>query len=259
MVTFTINGKMVQASEGEMLLAVIEREGIEIPSICNHKAVEPYGACRLCTVEITRAEWDGWKKHVTSCLYPVEEGLIVSTHTDEVIKMRKTILDLYLARSPKAKYVQELAAQYGIMQTSFEEVSDGDDCILCALCTRVCDAMGFHAISTVNRGHGKEIAPPLKEAPPDCVGCLACAQVCPTNFIKYTDDGVSRTIWGKKFELLQCEQTGKPTITREFAEYLSKNRDIPEEYFKAGDEAHRSELALSMGKIAQWQRQEEKS
>jgi NADH dehydrogenase/NADH:ubiquinone oxidoreductase subunit G len=250
---------MVSASEDEMLLAVIKREGIDVPSTCDHKAVEPYGACRLCTVEITRTEWDGWKKHVTSCLYPVEEGLIVSTHTEEVIKMRKTILDLYLARSPKAEFVQNLAAQYGVMQTSFETVPDGDDCILCALCTRVCDAMGFHAIATVNRGHGKEVAPPLGEAPPDCVGCLACAQVCPTKFIKFTDDGDSRTIWGKKFELIACEESGKPTITRAFADHLSAKRDIPEEYFKVDDETHRNELARTMGKIAGWEKPEEQS
>ncbi len=257
MVNLTINGKLVQAEEGEMLLAVIDRQGIDIPSTCNHKAVEPHGACRLCTVEITREEWDGWKKHVTSCLYPAEEGLIVSTDTAEVVELRKTVLDLRLARSPRAKYVQDLAAQYGVTRTSFEEVPDGDDCILCALCTRVCDQMGFHAISTVGRGHGKEIAPPLHEAPPDCVGCLACAEICPTGFINYSDDGLTRTIWGKKFEMLTCEETGQPTITKAFAEYLSRHRDIPEEYFKFGDLGHRRELAASMGQVAQWEREEE--
>ena len=255
MVTLTINGKLVQAEENEMLLAVIEREGIEIPSTCNHKAVEPYGACRLCTVEITRPEWDGWKKSVTSCLYPVEEGLIVTTHTDELIRLRKTILDLYLARSPKARYVQELAAKYGVYKTSFEEVPDGDDCILCGLCTRVCDEMGFHAISTVNRGHGKEIAPPLHEAPPDCVGCLSCAQICPTDFIKFEDKGDRRKIWGRTFELLKCQETGKPTITKEFAEFLTRNRNIPPEYFNLGDSAHRKETAVSMGRVAVWEKE----
>ena len=257
MVTLSINGKLVQANDGEMLLAVIRREGIDIPALCDHKAVEPYGACRLCTVEITKPEWKGWKKLVTSCLYPAEAGLQVSTHTEEVIGIRKTILDLQLARSPKATLIRDLAAQYGIMQTSYDEVPDGDDCILCGLCTRVCDQMGFHAISSVNRGHGKEIAPPLHEAPPDCVGCLACAQVCPTNFIKFTDDGFTRTIWGRKFELLRCEKTGRPTITKEFAEHLSRHRDIPSEYFNLGDLAHRKQTAVTMGKIAAWDRQEE--
>lgn len=257
MISLTINGKLVQCEADEMLLAVISREGIDVPSACDHKSVEPSGACRLCTVEITRKEWDGWKKHVTSCLYPVEDGLIVTTHSEEVIDMRKTILDLHLARSPKAKYIVDLAAQYGITQTSYDEVPDGDDCILCALCTRVCDQMGFHAISTVGRGHGKEISPPLHEAPPDCVGCLACAQICPTNFIKYENNGDTLTIWDKKFAMHKCEATGVATITEAFAEHLSKNRDIPKDYFDRNDLTHRKDLAMSMGKVAQWEREEE--
>ena len=82
MVHLTINGRIVQAEEGEMLLAVIRREGIKIPAECHHEAVEPFGACRLCTVEITRKEWDGWSNYVTSCLYPVADGLIVEVHPD---------------------------------------------------------------------------------------------------------------------------------------------------------------------------------
>ena len=256
MVNFRINGKQVQADEGEMLLAVIERQGIDIPSTCNHKAVEPYGACRLCSVEITRESWDGWRKQVTSCLYPVEEGLIVTTHSDALINLRKTLLDLMLARSPQAKLVQAMAAEYGIASSSFAEVPDTDDCILCGLCTRVCDEMGFHAISSVNRGHGKEIAPPLHQPPPDCVGCLACAQICPTDFIPYKDTDKTRTIWGREFDMIKCEKTGEPTITKEFAEFLTRNREIPEEYFTRSDLTHRKELAETMGRISDWERQE---
>ena len=257
MISLTINGKLIRAEEGEMLLAVIRRQKIDIPALCNHDAVEPYGACRLCTVEITKTNWDGWKNYVTSCLYPVEDGLIVSTHSPDVIEIRKTLFDLQLARSPHAELIQEMAAEYGITRTSFEEITDGDDCILCGLCTRVCDEMGFHAISSVNRGHGKEIAPPMWEPPPDCVGCLACAQVCPTDFIKYENTGDKLEIWGKEFELITCEQTGRPTITREFAEYLTRHRDIPAEYFKLNDETHRKELAATMGKVSQWGREEQ--
>jgi len=256
MVTLTINGKLVEADEGEMLLAVIRRQQIDVPALCHHDAVEPYGACRLCTVEITKSDWNGWKNYVTSCLYPAEDGLIVSTHTPEVIELRRTVLDLMLARSPRARLIRDMAAEYGIMRTSYQEVVDGDDCILCGLCTRVCDEMGFHAISSVNRGHGKEIAPPLWQPPPDCVGCLSCAQVCPTGFITYTDKGTTRTIWDRKFELLTCEQTGLPTVTREFAEFLSAHREIPKEYFQLSDRAHRKELAGTMGKISQWGREE---
>jgi bidirectional [NiFe] hydrogenase diaphorase subunit len=256
MITVTINGKLVRAKEGEMLLAVIRREKIDIPALCHHEAVEPYGACRLCMVEITHKNWSGWKGMVTSCLYPVEDGLIIQTHTCDLIELRKTILDLYLARCPNTPEIQDLAAQYGVMQTSFEQVADPNDCILCGLCTRICDRMGFSAISAVNRGHGREIAPPLKDAPPDCVGCLSCALNCPTNFIKFTDIGHTREIWGRKFELVRDARTGQPTITREFAEYLSKHRNIPQDYFELNDESHRKETALNLGKIAIWSREE---
>jgi NADH dehydrogenase/NADH:ubiquinone oxidoreductase subunit G len=255
----TINGKIAKANEGEYLLAVIRRMGLDVPALCHHEAVEPYGGCRLCTVEITKDEWDGWKNHVTSCLYPVEEGLIVTTDSPKVIELRKNLMDLYLARNPNTPLIQKLAAEHGLTRTTFEAVPESDDCILCSICTRVCDEMGFSAISMVNRGHGKEVAPPLKEPPPDCVGCLACAQACPTGFIPFKDEGTSRTIWDKKFELLTCEKTGRPTITREFAEYLQKHRDIPAEYFSQANEAHRTDLASTMGRIAQWDRTEDRS
>ena len=124
MVTLTINGKRVQAHEGEMLLKTIQRENIDIPALCHHDAVEPYGACRLCMVEITKEEWDGWKNHVTSCLYPVEEGLIVNTHTPKVNELRKTLLDLFLASNPNTPKIRALAAEYGVTETSYEEVPE---------------------------------------------------------------------------------------------------------------------------------------
>jgi len=255
MVTMSINGKIVTAEEGEMLLAVIRRQGIEIPALCNHDAVEPFGACRLCMVEITREEWDGWKKHVTSCLYPVEDGLIVQTHTDKVIELRKSVLDLQLAACPTSPEIQQLAAEYGVTRTSFEEVPESDNCILCGLCTRICAAMGFHAISTVGRGHEKVVAPPLKEAPPDCVGCLACSMNCPTNIIPYTDEGNTRTIWNRTFERIECKECGKLTITREFADALIARRGLGEDYFDTCDQCRRKETALTMGRISQWERE----
>jgi len=256
MVNLTINGRVVQAEEGEMVLAVTRRMGIDVPALCDHAAVEPFGACRLCMVEITHPDGGGWKGHVTSCLYPVEEGLVVQTHTDKVIEIRRTMLDLQLARCPQSPEIRKLAAEYGVTQTSFEEVAGGDNCILCGLCTRICDALGFSAISTVGRGHGKEIAPPLKMAPPDCVGCLSCALNCPTNCIPYTDEGSTRTIWDKSFERIACSKCGKLTITKAFADALVELRDLPREYFDICDECRRKELSLKMGSIANWSREE---
>ncbi len=254
-VTMTINGKLVRAESGEYLLAVLRREKIDIPALCHHDAVEPYGGCRLCTVEITKPEWKGWKDYVVSCLYPATEGLIIQTHAPQVIELRRTLLDLYLARHPFTPKIVDMAAEYGVTQTSYQTVPEPNDCILCGICVRICDRMGFKAISAVNRGHGREIAPPLNEAPPDCVGCLACALNCPTNYIKYEDAGYRRTIWKREFELLKDARTGAPTITREFAAYLNKNRAIPETYFNLNDESHRRETALNFGKIVAWNRE----
>lgn len=255
MIRITINGKVVEAKDGEMLLKVIRREKIDVPALCHHEAVEPYGACRLCMVEISRKDWEGWSKNVTSCLYPVEPDLIVNTHTDTINSMRRTIMDLYLARHPNSPEIAKLAAEYGLDKSTYEVVPDGDNCILCAICTRICDHMGFHAIALVNRGHGKTVAPPLDEAPPDCTGCLSCALNCPTNYIDFKDIGTKRTIWGKEFELIACKKCGKVTITKEFAENLSKRRNIPYEYFETCDDCHRKETALGMGKIAAWQKE----
>jgi bidirectional [NiFe] hydrogenase diaphorase subunit len=255
MVKLIINGRLIQADEGEMLLAVIRRERIDIPALCHHEAVEPYGACRLCTVEITKPEWNGWKNYVTSCLYPVAEGLIVTTHSEKVIELRRTILDLYLAAHPNTPEIIRLASEHGVNTTSYEQVPDSDDCIMCALCTRICEKMGFCAISTVQRGHVKEVASPLHESPPDCTGCLACARNCPTGHIKFTQVGNRMTIWGRQFELLTCRQCGRHTITREFADHLSRTKDIPTSYFEVCDACHRKETALTMGRIANWSRE----
>jgi NADH dehydrogenase/NADH:ubiquinone oxidoreductase subunit G len=200
-------------------------------------------------VEITKADWDGWKKHVTSCLYPVEEGLIVSTHTEQVVEMRRTILDLYLARCPGSEVVQEMAEDYGVTKTSYDIIPDGDNCIMCYACTRICEVVGKSAISAAERGHKKVISTPFGEEPPDCIGCLSCANICPTNVIEWSDENGTRTIWNKKFELIECKTCGKKTITREFADYLIEKREIPADYFDTCDDCKRVETVRKMGDI----------
>jgi NADH dehydrogenase/NADH:ubiquinone oxidoreductase subunit G len=68
MIGFWINGKKVEGDKGEMVLQVARRHGVEIPAHCHHDGLEPFGACRLCLVEITHKDWKGWKGLVTSCL-----------------------------------------------------------------------------------------------------------------------------------------------------------------------------------------------
>jgi len=249
MVNLRINGKNVQAREGEMLLAVIKRLGIKIPAQCQHEAIEPTGNCRLCMVEITREDWGGWKKCVTSCLYPVEEGLIVETHNDKLFEIRKTILDLQLARSPHSEYLQKMAEEYGLEKSSYPVEPDGDNCIMCYACTRICELLGKSAISPTQRGHNKIIAGPFGEAPPDCIGCLSCAHICPTDHIKWNDEGDIRTIWNKNFNLITCKKCGGKTITRELADYLIEKRSLPPAYFDLCDKCKRHETAIKMGSL----------
>lgn len=249
MVNMIVNGKPVKAEKGEMLLDVIRRMGIDIPAICAHDAIEPTGNCRLCMVEITKTEWDGWKKSVTSCLYPVDEGLIIQTHTPEIQEIRKTLLDLQLANCPESEVIQKMAAEYGVFKTSFEVMPDGDNCIMCYACTRICEVLGRNAISPVDRGHQKVIAPPFGKEPEDCVGCLSCAHICPTDHIAWHDKAGVRIIWDKKFKLLECKQCGKKTITKEFADLLIKERGLPEEYFETCDDCKRMETARKYGSL----------
>ncbi|MBN1245282.1 Coenzyme F420 hydrogenase/dehydrogenase, beta subunit C-terminal domain [Candidatus Bathyarchaeota archaeon] len=179
-VTLKIDGKDVKATEGASILEVARKVGIEIPTLCYSSALEPFGSCRVCSVEITDAR--GRKKVVTSCNYPVKEGLEVSTKSEKVLKTRKLLLELLLARCPKVKKIQDLAREYGVEKPRFWIEDVEEDCILCGLCTRVCgERIGVYAINFANRGVEREVTAPYHSFSDDCIGCGACAIVCPTN------------------------------------------------------------------------------
>jgi len=182
MVHFKLNGKDVQGEEGEYILQVAERHGVEIPTLCYHKALGPAGMCRLCTVEV----FDGRKSNfVTACNYPIKEGMEVRTETDAVHEGRKLIVELLLARCPNVPTVKELAARYGIKEPRFKKRDD--DCILCGLCVRVCERMGNSAITLTGRGVDMRVDTPFHIQTELCMACGACASVCPTGHIKLKD------------------------------------------------------------------------
>src|SRR4030043_209859 len=113
-VHFTVDEKNVMVSAGQTIHEALQRmEGIgEIPALCYNPAVRPYGACRLCTVEVSEDRGKSFK-FVAACLYPATEGLIIRTNTEKVRKLRKGIIELLLARCPNTKVVKELAEEYG--------------------------------------------------------------------------------------------------------------------------------------------------
>lgn len=224
-----IDGRKVKARAGEFLLAVARREGISIPTLCHHEAVEPSGACRLCMVEITKPGWDGWTKLVTACLFPAEPDLIVTTDSDRVRRCVTEVLELLLARSPNAEAVRKLASQYGITAGKYPARHEGDNCILCGICTRVCQNLVTGAIARVNRGVEKVVATPFDEGSADCIGCLSCARSCPTEAIEFSEVDGERTIWGKSFALEPCTVCGVPTISKEQAQWAAAKQGVLEQ------------------------------
>ncbi len=180
MITLTIDGQKVQVEEGTSLLEAAEDIGIKIPTLCYHKALSPYGACRLCLVEITQ---DSRKMIQASCLYKAEEGMMVETHSERVIRDRKIMIELLLARCPDSKEIQELADELGVKETRIKKKDN--DCTLCGLCVRMCEErMGIGAISFVNRGSKREVVPPYEALSEVCQTCGACSFICPTGRIK---------------------------------------------------------------------------
>ena len=175
MVILTMNGVRVQAEEGSTLLEVARFYGIDIPTLCYHDELTPYGACRLCMVEVD----DGRRTRlVASCLYLVREGIKVKTHTERVMKGRKLILELLIARCPNSKTLQDLASKMGLDKVRFK--MENKDCILCGLCVRMCaEQMGSGAIGFVGRGQKREVVTPFREASEICRNCGACMYICP--------------------------------------------------------------------------------
>ena len=178
MVTFKLNGKTVQGEEGQYILQVAEKYGVDIPTLCHHKALEPAGMCRLCTVEL----FDGRRtRYVTACNYPIWDGMEIKTDSEAVHQGRKLIVELLLSRCPNVPILKNLAKQYEIEAPRFEQ---GDDtCILCGLCTRTCEKMGANAITLTGRGLDLTVDTPFHVQTDLCIACGACASVCPTGHI----------------------------------------------------------------------------
>jgi len=189
-ITLTIDGQKVQVEEGTSLLEAAEGIGIKIPTLCYHKALSPYGACRLCLVEITQ---NGREMIQASCLYKAEEGMVVETHSERVIKNRKIMIELLLARCPDAEEIQKLADELGVKETRIKKKNK--DCTLCGLCVRMCqERMGIGAISFVNRGSKREVVPPFEVLSEVCQTCGACSFICPTGRIKLSEVSKNKPI-----------------------------------------------------------------
>ena len=226
MVNMIIDGKNVTAKNGTMVLEAARSAGVAIPTLCAHEAVTRAGSCRLCVVEIKKGNRT---RIVTSCLYPVEEGLVVNTKTDRVLNVRSLVMELLLARCPRSEVLLKLAGDLGVApQPRFVPDTDKGKCILCRSCVRVCEeVVGVSAIGMSMRGSHKTVGTPFQETSSVCIGCGACVYVCPTRHIVMQPTGDKRKIWKRTFKMQTCEKCGKYFAPVDQLKFISKKTGVP--------------------------------
>jgi NADH dehydrogenase/NADH:ubiquinone oxidoreductase subunit G len=192
MVTLTINGVEVAVEEGSTILDAARFLGFPIPTLCHLEGLTPYGACRLCVVEVGNGTSS---KLVSSCTHPVQQGLTVRTASSRVLRARRMIIELMLASCPQSKTIQDLASSLDVHQQRFRQ--EYEDCILCGRCVRMCaEQMVAGAIGFRGRGQGRSIGTPFDASSAVCRLCGGCMYVCPACELRCTYNEPEKAICG---------------------------------------------------------------
>ncbi len=197
LVTLTIDGKVVRAPAGTLVINAAKSAGIEIPAFCYYDGLALQAACRMCLVEVERVP-----KLMAACTLPVAEGMIVRTDSPKVVESRKAMLEFLLTNHPLDCPVcdkggecelQDMVFRYGVGEGRFTEIKhhveekqfspvvyyDAPRCILCYRCVRICDeGLGVKALGVINRGAFTEIGPNAGDHL-ECDECGACIDICP--------------------------------------------------------------------------------
>lgn len=225
-VKISINNREFETEEGKTILDVARANGIYIPTLCYHPKLSIYGGCRICVVEVK-----GLPKPVTSCTTPITNGMEVTTDTETVQKMRKTVVELLLSDHPLECPIcdkggecalQDLTYEYEIKENRFngekrsipiEEVNgfirrDYKRCIMCTKCTRMCDEVqGGGFISVARRGFHAKISTP-GDKPLDCDFCGQCVEACPVGALTDKMSKFAGRPWEMKKVTTTCTYCG---------------------------------------------------
>jgi NADH dehydrogenase/NADH:ubiquinone oxidoreductase subunit G len=179
-VSVQIDGKTVTASEGMTVLDAARSAGISIPTVCHHEKLEPFGGCRLCTVE---TESGGRTNLVAACVHPVQKGLVVRTRSTQLDRIRKVLTEQLLAHAPESEVLQRLAREYKADKDRYPP--EPSFCILCGLCVRYCaEIKQKNAVGFVDRGPTREISFVPEIAAKECWQCKECFPLCPTSALQ---------------------------------------------------------------------------
>ena len=228
MVTLTIDGRKLTVPAGTTILEAAKDANIYIPNLCSNEELAPYGSCRLCMVEITH---HGRSRLVAACTYEVADDLQVNTHTERVLKVRKLVIELLLARNSTHPILLRIANELGVQATRFPIEQKG--CILCGQCVRTCrEVVGVSAIGFSGRGITRRVAAPFMDFPPDCIACGSCVYICPVNFLPMREQNGVRTIIRFDFPMQQCKKCGKFFAPKKQLQHFSKITGLPLEHFE---------------------------
>jgi bidirectional [NiFe] hydrogenase diaphorase subunit len=205
MIKFTLNGLEVEVEEGTTLLEAARFYGFPIPTLCYNEGLSPYGACRLCVVEIGEG---ARAKLVSSCTYPAQEGLVVRTASERVLRARRMVIELLLASCPQSKIIQDIASAHDVRQQRFKQ--EYEDCIMCGLCVRMCEEqMMAKAIGFRGRGERRSIGTPFDIKSDECRLCGGCIYICPACQLRCTYTEPEKAVCGG------CANLAPPCVEKE--------------------------------------------
>lgn len=175
-----IDGREVSVRQGATILEAAAGVGIAIPTLCHHQKLEPYGGCRVCSVEV---EANGRTNIVAACLYPAENNLVVRTKSEKLARIRRALVEMMLAHAPDSEPLLELAQEYGAQKDRFKK--NASFCIHCGLCVRYCsEVKRKNALGFIDRGAKKKICFIPEIAAKECRDCRECFPLCPTSALQ---------------------------------------------------------------------------